>query len=173
MTAILSDTTQASTFAQRFGAEAPSQTVRALTRTLIGAVPRTIASVRSLRADVMGGMKRRPIAQLLTLCYAAIDAGVSVEKVTQWCRDFIAAVEAYAARREKRTTGVLPFQQVHVRLTLSAIREDAEADSAEALMNCDDISSLENARAERLQAIEAEERKVEAITHRIAFLRAR
>lgn len=169
MPAISPTQPQRSTFAQQFGGAGLSSSVRALTTTLVGAVPRTPA-ILSLRADVMKGNKK-PVEHLLRLCYAAVDGGVEPERVTQWARDFIALVEQYAARRERRqSAGVLAFQDAHARHVTRSIREDADADVATATVDMHSVESLRTARAERLEAIAADRVLVDCYTRRIAEL---
>lgn len=161
-----------STFRADYGTVAPSSAVRALTQTMIAAVPKVLA-VASLRADVMMG-KTKPVEHVLRLMLAAIDSGCAVDDVTLWLRDADAYVRAYAARRAQRqqSVRVLPFPEVHARMVTRSIREDAEADCATAVVDLNDIASLEAARQERLDSIAQDQRLVECYTRRIAELRA-
>ena len=160
------------TFAERFGVAGLTATVREITKTLTGAVPRH-PSIASLRADVMSG-KTKPVEHLLRLAFAAVDLGSPVEKVTLWVDDFKNTVQQYALRRERRQgLGILPADQVHVRLVTRSIREDCESDAATAGVDLDSVESLEKARGERLEAIAHDQRLAELYTGRIAELRTR
>lgn len=154
----------------------PSEISRKITETFCWIWPKGSQPRRNTIAGLRARLMTRtsdPFSILYRVGCGALDEGKPVKLVVQAFRDLIAALEAYDQRRMKWTAGVLPFEQVAQRAAVVAIREDAEADTAEALMNCNDIPSLETARRERLEAIEAEERKVCAITERIAFLRSR
>lgn len=129
-------------------------------------------TIASLRARLMARTSD-PIGILYRIACGAVDDGRPMLMILQPFRDFIAQVEAYAARRERQSAGVIAFPQVHVRLVTRSIREDCEADVATAGVDLDSIASLEKARAERLDAIAADERLVEGYTQRIAELRAR
>lgn len=177
MTAITHEHRAATTTNERFIDHDPSRVIRSLTDSLLAVWPKRSAprnpSIAKVRGRIMWG-QIEPMRPLYLLACGAIDEGHPVEIVVAWAKDFIAAVEAYAARKQRRqSAGVLPFHQISQRLVVSAIREDAEADSAECLVDEDDVASLEKARAERLESIDAEERKVELLTKRIAELRTR
>jgi hypothetical protein len=153
-----------------------SGVVQAITAKLVGIWPKGSQprnpAVASQRAQVMTG-KAQPIKAAWTLVVGAMAEGKSWEDATQWATDLIAAAEAEFARRERRQSPrVIPIHEAHDRMLVAAIREDAEADCREATVKLDSIDSLEAARAERLDAIEKDQRKVEFYTARIAELRA-
>lgn len=153
----------------------PTDSIRAFTRGVIAIWPdRTQpkrAGIASLRARLMAKASD-PFSILYRLALGAIDEGKPVACVVQPFRDFIAAVEGYAARRERHSAGVLAFPEAHVRHVTHAIREDAEADIAAAQVKAECIASLEKARQERLDAIAADERLVECYTKQLAQLRS-
>lgn len=152
-----------------------SESVQALTMAVVGVWPKGHPPKRPAIAKVHRSVRFgqvEPVKPLLTLAYGAIDEGKDCAVVVQPYRDLIALVEAYAARKDRRGAGVLPFPELHPRLVTHSIREDADADCATANVKGEDIASLERARAERLEAIAQDERLVELYTAQIAKLRA-
>lgn len=155
----------------------PSGCVRGITETFLGiwskrTTPKR-AAIAKLRGRIMWGGSLNPIDTLYRISCAAIDEGKPLAVVLQFAKDFIAAVEAYAARRERRTAGILPIPTLHSRVKVGAIREDMEADCAEEVVDFTCEASLEKARAERQQHIDQEQRKVDLYTLGLAQLRAR
>lgn len=177
MLAINDNRTNAPRFSADWIRHDPSVVVRSLTATLVNIWPKgeppKRAIVKGWRQRLLDG-RADPVKIVYRLMLAAIDEGKSVAVVCQWLDDMKASVIAYAERHERRQgSGVLPFPDMHTRLVTRSICEDADADVATAQVKAECIASLEKARAERLQAIEADERLVESYTAQIAQLRAK
>lgn len=166
---------QPNSFAGRFAKHDPSVSIRAITKALVeiwplrGNQPKN-PRVASKRAKVMNG-QADPIGTLYLIALGALDEGKPVDVVTQFAADFIASCRQYAERRPKQSSGILPLKQRHDRVLVASILEDAEADCREATVDLDDIDSLEQARAERLEAMSKDQRKIELYTSRLAELR--
>lgn len=152
-----------------------SGSIRALTQAVVGVwadrhPPKRPAIAKVHRAVRFGQVE--PLKPLLTLAFGAIDEGKDPAVVVQPYRDFIALVDAYAARRDRRqSAGVLPFPEVRTRVAVRAEREDCEADCDRMQIKDGCIATLEKARASRQEAIAEFQREVEVMTNEIAFLR--
>lgn len=160
---------------EQFIAHDPSGVVGGLTGSLLGLWPKgTTAknkSVQKNRARIMWGGMLNPVDILYRMLLSAIDEG---KDGIQWAKDIVSSLERYKARHVRRQSlGVIPIGEAHDRMLVAAIREDAEADCKEATVDLDSIDSLEAARAERLEAMNKDERKVVFYTARLAELRAK
>lgn len=172
------DTANRSTFAEHFGMVGVAGYVRAATATLLGAFDvlpvgkRNPKDVMGLKADVRAG-KKTPVAHLMRLIFAAIDAGVPVQRAVACLEEMRQAAMHYAARRERRALGVIPFRQVLARLNAHGSLEQGEAEAAMYGVDENDPASLRRAEEQLMEELAIDETRLARIRERRLELEAR
>lgn len=165
-----------STFASRFGMAGLADSVRSLTVTMLEGwddlpvgrrVPRD-PKLASLKADVRNHHVK-PIEHILRLAFAAVDAGVSVQRVTQFLRDTITVIEQHAEGKQRReSSGVLSFPARLARLWTRETKEQGEADCAIiAIGEGTDLNALRQSRVELTEHRDVIDAQIELVSARI------
>jgi hypothetical protein len=182
MTANTQPHAASSTFAARFGTQGLLGIVRALNDTMldvwndlpVGRRQSHDRTIGSLRGDCRSG-DIKPVWHVMRLAVAAIDAGVSVARVTEWFRDAVTYLEQYAARKEGRTSiGVLPFPVRLARVWSRETTEQCEADCAcIAIGEGMDLDALRKARVECQEHRDEMDAQIALISERIVELEGR
>jgi hypothetical protein len=162
--------------ASQFDLTGLTGTVRLLTRSFLKPWSDYHKQPKDAKAS---GMKARimadradPIAMLLRVSFAAIDAGIPCSAVVAWAHQFIVTVEQYAERRCKRLGAVvLPFPERWARVEATDSLVEGAANAACWQVGAgDDLGVLELARKKLVDQRTTVEQQIALLDERVAQL---